>query len=171
MSIRSKIAPLVRTSLASTTVIAVLLGFGGCTSESADTPRPTAAAPADDARSDNDPQTAAAQEVDRASLPWNDEVPAEFPLEDIPLPAKGTLDYAKLVEDDVWNVMISNVPQAEHEDWIARMSDRFKAMDDSGMKYLARLPNGAGYIVSAMIFDRTDDGLILAYRISVMKRS
>ena len=171
MHIRSKIAPLIRMSLASTTAVAMLVGFGGCTSENADTPRPAAAAPTGDVSPANDPQTATAQEVDRASLPWNDEVPAEFPLEDIPLPAKGALDYAKRVEDDVWNVMISNVPAEEHEDWVARMDARFKRMDDSGMKYLGRLPNGAGYIVSAMIFDRADDGLILAYRISVMKRS
>lgn len=179
--------------LMSAALLALALGLVGCSSGSDDASQPApdsqpaatessddtpagneaddAVGPDDDAggsAADDEGGTSADAAVDRSTLPWNDEVPAEFPLEDIPLPPTGTMDYAELVEDDVWNVMISEIPNADHEAWIETMGTFFNQQDDDGLYYMGNAPSGIFYSINAMVFDKTDDTVTMAYRISIV---
>lgn len=105
--------------------------------------------------------------IDRTTLHWNNDFPAEFPLDEVPFPAEGTFDYAELVEDNIWNVMISDIPNAAHEAWIATMDENFKNMDESSIYYIGKGESGTIYGVRAMIYDSTDTTMTVAYRISL----
>lgn len=83
------------------------------------------------------------------------------------MPAKGKFDYAELVEEDVWNVMISDIPNAEHEAWLATMDSMFKNMDEESIYYIGKGASGTAYSIRAIIFDKTDDTVTIAYRIMV----
>lgn len=116
----------------------------------------------------NTNNTPTAPTVDRSTLPWNEDMPAEFPLEDIPLPPNGTFNYAEIVDGGAWNVMISDVPRADHEAWLKTMESQFNKYDGglSDMTFIGKAPSGNSYIIAAMIFDENGDKLIMTYRIS-----
>ncbi len=137
--------PLLRGSL--------LLSLAGCSPDSAPTEEPSSSSdssqtPESSTEVDEETSThategtstgmGAAPAIDRTTSPWNNDVPAEFPLEEVPMPANGTFDYAALVEEDVWIVMISDIPNADHEAWVAAMNSQFKSMDEDSIYYIGK---------------------------------
>lgn len=152
----------------------LLFGLSGCGTDDAPTQQPSSSSGSSETPQSGSEGTEgsgsgmqAAPSIDRASSPWNNDFPAEFPLEEVPMPANGTFDYAELVEEGVWNVMISDVPNADHEAWIATMNSGFKNMDEDSIYYIGKGESGTMYGVRAMIYDKTDSTVTVAYRISV----
>lgn len=133
------------------------------TNDSEDDAAEEAEAPADDGAEESP-----APSVDRSALPWNEDVPADFPLEDVPLPTEGTMDYTELVEEDVWNVMISDIPESGHEAWVQEMGAVFGTDDEDSLTYLGPAASGVWYSIHAMVFDETDTGITMTYRIKDM---
>jgi hypothetical protein len=152
----------IKAILASTATVVLLLGLSGCGSDSDDT---KASSGSSNSSSNSSSDTPAAPKVDRTTLPWNDDVPADFPLEDVPLPTEGTFDYAKLVEPKVWNVMISDIPNSVQDAWVEAISKQFNRQGDA-LTFIGKAPSGKAYAVYATIFDKTDSTVTVAYRIS-----
>lgn len=157
--------------LASASVL--VFGLGGCGFENTD----SSASAADAAQTSDgagskaakaDTKTTTAPKVDRTTLPWNAEMPAEFPLEDVPFPREGVFDYATLVEEGTWNVMISDIPNAEQEAWVAKMNAQFKNMDEESIYYMGKAPSGVFYSIHAIVFSKTESTVTIAYRIRIV---
>lgn len=149
--------------------VALLVGLAGCGTDTVDTSQSSAQGSQSGSESGarNASGASTAPVIDRTTLHWNDDFPADFPLDEIPMPAKGKFDYAELVEEDVWNVMISDIPNAEHEAWLATMDSMFKNMDEESIYYIGKGASGTAYSIRAIIFDKTDDTVTIAYRIMV----
>lgn len=142
-----------RKVFATITGFSLLLSLAGCSPVSAPTEEPSSSSDSSqtpelstevdeetstDATEGTSTGMGAAPAIDRTTSPWNNDVPAEFPLEEVPMPANGTFDYAELVEEDVWNVMISDIPNADHEAWVAAMNSQFKNMDEDSICYIGK---------------------------------
>lgn len=157
---------------ASTVAVFLLLGLGACGSDTDKTDKSDSSSESSKTESNKSDSkdkatTAPKSTVDRTTLPWNDDVPADFPLEDIPLPKEGTFDYAEKTDNGKdWNVMISDVPIAEHEAWLNLMKTEHKVSPNDDMTFYVYADSGASYTVFANVFDRTDDTVIMAYRIN-----